>query len=38
MLPGSGDPDPAAVVDASPTLPEALKAGVLAMVKAARRM
>ncbi len=29
------DPDLAAVVDAWPTLPEALKAGILAMVKAA---
>jgi len=30
------DPDLAAVVDAWPDLPEALKAGILAMVKAAR--
>ena len=34
-LPGIGDPDLAAVVDTWPTLPEALKAGILAMVKAA---
>jgi hypothetical protein len=31
------DPDLAAVVDAWPKLPEALKAGILAMVKAAAR-
>jgi len=30
------DPDLAAVVDAWPDLPKALKAGILAMVKAAR--
>ncbi|HEX5102184.1 MAG TPA: hypothetical protein VFV87_00125 [Pirellulaceae bacterium] len=31
------DPDLAAVVDAWPKLPEAIKAGILAMVTAARR-
>ncbi len=30
------DPDLAAVVDAWPTLPEAIRAGILAMVKASR--
>jgi hypothetical protein len=33
----SNDPNLAAVVDAWPKLPEAIKAGFLAMVKAARR-
>jgi hypothetical protein len=33
LLPGETDPRLAAVVDAWPTLPEALKAGIVAMVK-----
>jgi hypothetical protein len=33
----SNDPDLAAVVKAWPTLPEAIRAGILAMVKAAKR-
>jgi hypothetical protein len=37
LLPEDADPDLTAVVDAWPTLPEALKAGILAMVKAAVR-
>jgi hypothetical protein len=36
VAPATDDPDLAAVVEAWPELPEALRAGILAMVKAAR--